>query len=292
MNHDPQILVMGLPASGKTTFLAALWHVLNEKSGSTSLALTSFSADRTYLNSIMQRWQACEQMARTTIEHEADVVLKLARGQTNFSLTYPDLSGETFQQQLQDRRISETYFALIQNATGILLFVHPRFREPTSLSYLQQVGAVLPNKPSPGPQPGDAGPAGTTRPWSIDLLPSQVALTELLQFVLEYAPNRIRLGVVISAWDIVSGLPTTGTPDVFLARGMPLLHQFLVANADRIEHTVFGVSAQGGDITQEATKRELQNLPEQGDRIAVHQGEAKSHDITLPIAWLLDGVSS
>jgi hypothetical protein len=91
---------------------------------------------------------------------------------------------------------------------------------------------------------------------------------------------------MVSAWDLVENL---GAPHEFVARELPLLQQFLEANDDVFAHCVFGVSAQGGDITVEAEKQTLLELDDALKRIKVRQRQETSQDITKPIAWLLGG---
>lgn len=291
MSTAANLLFMGLPGSGKTTFLAALWHVLDERSSETRLKLKGLSVDRTYLHQITADWQKCSQVQRTKLEHEQVVNLSLSSGTTEFELTVPDLSGEGFEQQLRDRRIGVEHHQNIQRATGLVLFVHARVKEGTRLSYSRQLSAVLDGAPSQCAGTDSAG--GNTQkpaiePWSIEKLPTQVALVELLQFALESVVRKVRLAVVISAWDLVEKASFTGTPQEYLKRELPLLRQFLDSNDDRLEHTVFGVSAQGGDITVEEQKTALLGFDDALKRIKVLHGSESSQDITRPIAWLLE----
>lgn len=143
MSTEANLLFMGLPGSGKTTFLAALWHVLDERSSETRLKLKGLSVDRTYLHQITADWQKCSQVQRTKLEHEQVVNLSLANGTTEFEITVPDLSGEGFEQQLRDRKIGVDHHGYIQRATGFVLFVHARVKEGTRLSYSRRLSAVL-----------------------------------------------------------------------------------------------------------------------------------------------------
>lgn len=291
MSTAANLLFMGLPGSGKTTFLAALWHVLDERSSETRLKLKGLSVDRTYLHQITADWQKCSQVQRTKLEHEQEVNLSLASGTTEFELAVPDLSGEGFELQLRDRKISVEHHGNIQRATGLVLFVHARTKEGTRLSYSRQLSAVL-DSASPQHAGTDAAGGNTQKPvikpWSIENLPTQVALVELLQFALESVVRKVRVAVVISAWDLVEKASFTGTPHEYLSREMPLLRQFLDSNDDRLEHTVFGVSAQGGDITVDEQKKALLGLDDALKRIKVLHGKETSQDITRPIAWLLE----
>lgn len=282
MSNPANLLFIGLPGSGKTTFLAALWHVLNDRSSATSLRLTKLSGDRTYLNQITKEWRECSQVPRTNLQTEQVVVLHLdGDGFGAFDLSIPDLAGEAFKQQLSDRRISRYHDEFVQEATGVMLFLHPDVEKGTQLTQALRLEAAL-----GGTQERDAstGSAGTDTTWSAEMLPTQVKLVELLQFLLERAQRKVRVAVVVSAWDLVDVL---GAPHELVSRELPLLHQFLEANDDMLEHSVFGVSAQGGDITIATEKQTLLELDDALKRIKVRQGQKISQDITKPIAWLL-----
>lgn len=278
------VLFIGLPGSGKTTFLAALWHVLNDRSTATTLKLTKLSGDRTYLNGIAKEWRECSQVPRTNLQTEQVVVLHLdGDGFGSFDLSIPDLAGEAFKQQLTDRRMTLRHDAFVQGATGVMLFVHPDIQKGTQLTMARRLEAEL-----PGTHEEDAttGSGGANNAWSPDLLPTQVKLVELLQFLLERTQRKLRVAVVVSAWDLVDNL---GAPHEFVARELPLLKQFLETNDDLFEHSVFGVSAQGGDITVEEEKQTLLELDDALKRIKVRQEQKTGQDITKPIAWLLGG---
>jgi len=276
------LLFIGLPGSGKTTFLAALWHVLSDKSSPTTLQLTKLSGDRTYLNQITSKWRECSQVPRTNLQTEQSVVLHLeGEGFGSFDLSIPDLAGEAFKLQLTERRISRHHSDFIQAATGIILFLHPDVHKGRQLTQVLKLEANLPQAVK---EKQDS--SVLVKPWSHEVLPHQVQLVELLQFLFEQTENRLRVAVVVSAWDLIES-PHIGPPNTFVEQKLPLLHQFLVANNDLMDHVVFGVSAQGGDITVAAQKKGLLELDDALTRIRVRQGQDTGHDITKPIAWLL-----
>ena len=277
-----QLFFMGLPGSGKTTFLAALWHVLDDQSSSTSLRLTRLSGDRTYLNRIAEAWRSCSPVERTTLQTEENVRLFLeSEGLGEFELAVPDLSGEAFELQLTDRRMSVQHDAIVQQATGIILFLHPDIQKGTQLSQALQLENAISGSAPHGSDSAENN-AAIVVPWSIENLPTQVKLVELLQFVLERAPRRMRIAVVVSAWDLVDRMGLS--PVEYVSREMPLFRQFLDSNQEEMEHEVFGISAQGGSIPDEKTSLlALDAL----DRIKVCHGNDTWRDITRPIAWLL-----
>lgn len=282
MSNPANLLFIGLPGSGKTTFLAALWHVLSDGSSATTLKLTKLSGDRTYLNQITKEWRECSQVPRTNLQSEQVVVLHLdGDGFGSFDLSIPDLAGEAFKQQLTDRRISRHHDAFVQAATGVMLFLHPDVRKGTQLTVARELEATLTGIQKGEPSASSAVP----NTWSSEMLPHQAKLVELLQFLFERTQRRLRVAVVVSAWDLVESLGRP--PHSVVSRELPLLQQFLETNDDLLEHAVFGVSAQGGDITVASEKQSLLELDDALKRIRVRQDQDTVQDITKPIAWLL-----
>lgn len=254
--------------------------MLEERGSTTNLRLAQTSEDRTYLNQIAKEWRDCSQVLRTNLQLEQIVVLHLeGPGTGGFDLTVPDLSGEAFEQQLTDRRMATHHDEFLQQATGLILFVHPDVHKPTQLTQAIHLEAEIRGTDDTGGS--DGSPIVS---WSIEKLPTQVKLVELLQFILERVQHRVRVAIVVSAWDLVDRL---GAPDEFLSHELPLLRQFLDANDDLLEHAVFGVSAQGGDITDPRAKQVLLELDDALNRIRVSHALVTNNDITRPIAWLL-----
>lgn len=280
MSDSSNILFVGLPRSGKTTYLAALWHVLEDQSSLTKLKLKKLSADRTYLNLIVDAWRTCRPMSRTTLQ-ETTVALHLeGDGFGEFTLSVPDLSGEAFDQQIEHRKMSAAHATLFRQADGVLLFVHPDVKSGVQISDQNQL-AVSIGGTTEVEHVGNE-PAAVPVPWKAELLPTQVQLVELLQFLLELVDRRLRVAVVVSAWDLVEEIGQT--PREFMSGRMPLLKQFFDANDDILDNAVFGVSAQGGQIPDDKFKLlEIDSLK----RINVCHDNEKGHDITKPLAWLL-----
>jgi hypothetical protein len=202
-------------------------------------------------------------------------------GLADFELAIPDLSGEAFELQITERRLSRHHDELVQKSTGVMLFIHPDdVKKGTRISIGDEVAVSI---GAAAHRPTDEGASGLV-PWSVEGLPTQVKLVELLQFILERVSRRLRVAVIISAWDLIESQPFG--PIEIVSRHLPLLHQFLTANIDLLEPHVFGISAQGGDITQDNDKNALLEINAL-ERIRVREGISESHDITRPLAWLL-----
>src|SRR6266508_2314627 len=276
-------LIVGLPSAGKTTFLAALWHVVEYDGIDASLVLDSLEGDREYLNEIRGRWLRCEPQRRTSSSSEASVTMSLRdrNAGTTTQVHMPDMSGESFRAQWTARRWTRHYDDLVSCCNGVMLFVHPiGVREPRRIDEADALVAALGSAEEFVEQPARSPliPA-----WNPDDAATQVQLVELRQFIGARSDRRLRLAIVISAWDIAGR--TASSPEHWLRGRLPLLWQYGSANDDTWVTDIFGVSAQGGDFEKDADRLLNEHVP--AKRIIVIKGETKTHDITLPVKALM-----
>jgi hypothetical protein len=267
--------IVGLPRSGKTTFLAAFWHLVNAGEVSTTLALSKLVGDHRHLNAIWEAWRRGDEVAHTSLAGEAIVSIHLQDIGTGRDVTlgFPDLDGESFRQQVQRRICNTAYVNGLDGPGGILLFIMAD--GPIDGVTLTDLSAVL---------EGAADHKGSSREWTPHLLPQQVQLVELLQFLQRppFHRRRRRVAVVVSAWDAV--LTPRPSPNEWLEREYPLLHQFLQTNTASFDLRVYGVSAQGCDLKSDQKEELLKGVP--SERVQCIGPDGESHDLTDPVAWL------
>lgn len=284
-------IMIGLPKAGKTTFLAALWHVLESEELPETLRLERLHGDQSYLSEIRRKWLVCQQLERTFINTEQVVSMVLhdpRRGLTT-EMVIPDPSGESFRLQWQEQTCTRQYHELAKAATGALLFVNAQHVKRSN-----QIPREIPDECDANPTAKGAPTAAATTEeqvgvdWTADHAPTQVQLVELLQFLMAQRPpgaRRLQLAVSISAWDKVQEVSLQETePAAWLARCLPLLHQFLRANPESFAWRVYGISAQGGDLNE---AQALLDKPQPSERIIVVGPDCGPHDITAPIRWIM-----
>ncbi len=294
MSHNQtKHLFLGLPESGKTTFLAALWYYLTHGEENAELSVEVLPNDRTYLNSISGIWLKGEKQTHTTGSSIIDVTLSLHNRttQSTASLHIPDLSGELFTHHWSDRMWSDSFNSLASNANGVLLFLHPNHNYIGLL--ISEINA------GEAELDGDAGQhsnqietdseehATTVAEFDPEKVPSQTILVDQLQCLLGHPchHDRLSLSVIISAWDEMTD--SQMAPMEWIREYVPFLHQFLMANHKRITVRAFGISAQGGDYDIKVEKDKLLLLPNPTDRILVHDGQTTTNDISAPIKWMM-----
>jgi hypothetical protein len=279
------IVLMGLPATGKTSFLAALWYLVQHSQVLSGLRLEKLEGDSKYLNQISQAWVGYEPVPHTRIDSETVVSMALKDLQTGrtVTLSFPDLSGESFTLQWTMRQFTQGYDNFLQQASGAILFITPlQYIKPIRIDMANPLLEEITGGQEAQESPQDA--SSPPKPWNPERAPTQVQLVELLQFISgrDYFTPPFRLAVVISAWDQLTRL--NKTPAEWLAREFPLFHQFLHGNITLFESAIYGVSAQGGDYSQRAPL--LEKTP--SERIEVVGVNIRNpHDLTEPLQWLM-----
>jgi hypothetical protein len=287
---EHKILVVGLPQTGKTTFLAALWDVVSTGEVADSLRLVTVSGEKQHLNELRDRWADCHEVIRTRIPNERQVSMTLHEGRTNKTceVFFSDMSGESFEKQWTERVWTLAYRDLVHDTVGVLLFVHPASLKEARL--IRDAQPLMKHLVRGGPAGGKASaPEGEkTVPPEPHYAATQVQLVELLQFIRRGKPagvGGLRIAVIVSAWDLVLKVERRRTPETWLAERMPLLDQYLRAHSDATPFRVYGVSAQGGDLATETDR--LRNHHRASERIIVQRGQQRSHDITAPVQWAM-----
>ena len=286
MSEKSNCLFVGLPGSGKSTFIAALWHLLETKELETNLEINTLPADRTYLNKLRNSWLICKPVERNKFGHNNNIVLNIEQKTSgrNADFIFPDVSGEMFEVQFERRKISEDYATTLQSTSGAILFINPEhLKRPVLIGDLkfdeEDDGEVLNSDISNLPPQ-----------WKHkDDAPTQVILIDLIQMIMSFIPPPLKLAVVISAWDLIKNAVDLEyrqkSPPEWIKLELPLLHQYLKSN-DKIEHTIFGISAQGGKYDGDISS--LHNMNKQSERIKVEYEGSTTNDISQPINWIFN----
>lgn len=283
--NDRSVVIIGLPGSGKTTYLAALWHLITERDVDTMLRFHKLTqGESSHLNAIAARWRDAKEQDRTAIGGNRLVSMNLKDiSNTPVRLTFPDVAGEAYRRMWEEREC-DPFVAETLKAGGVLLFIHADTIRPPQWV----VDEVTLSK-----KLGLPVPANEAVPWHPRLAPTQVQLVDLLQLLrsppLDIGPRR--LAVMLSAWD--KGAAEGLLPPVFLETKLPLLAQYLRLHADGWLPRIYGLSAQGGDYdsielaNRKPQAEELRNLKHPSTRIHLLWNGQESHDLTEPVAWLM-----
>lgn len=279
-----QALLVGLPASGKTTYVAALWHVIAGQDVAGALALEVLDAPVDHLSALRRRWLRVEETHRTSSSAEdvATIKVRPRDGGPIVEIVVPDLAGESIQQGLIDRQWAGDFADFVLRSTGVLLFVHAG--NVVESWPITDAIAIAGEEERPTPEASVAH-ASVASEWRPGDMSTQVKLVDLLQLLCDHIQkDPFRLAVIVSAWDLVAD---EVSPSEWLTKTLPLLDQFLASARSRLDSRVYGVSAQGGQLPEDVDQ--LRAYTKASDRIqVVLDDSAPTHDITAPIRWALN----
>ncbi len=278
------ILMAGLPETGKTTFLAAFWHVVESGGTGGSLRLERLPPVRSYLESIRSSWLSLERQGRTLTPTFEDNRMLLCRPDDNqqFELVFPDLKGEIYEQMLLKRMWSREFQGLIDRVSSIALFINPdKVRPSPSIQEVNDLAQEIEDGAT-------ANTKSEAQPWDYALASTDIHVVDLLQLLVGGQTWRRvdRLAVIISAWDIVREQGVS--PTELLRHRLPLLSQFLTSMQWSVRTNVFGVSAQGGDFQKDREHLAAIHRPEERVEVVDSSGLSLGANITTPILWMLD----
>ncbi|MBA4760006.1 MAG: hypothetical protein H2052_17075 [Sphingosinicella sp.] len=272
-----RILVAGMPSSGKSTYIAALRHVLVANEISCVLELVGLSPEESHLNRLELDWVDGKMVQRTQSASETWVELQIRDRTTQESivLALPDLKGESFEQPATLGHLQDDLQKELEAASSVMLFTSAD-REDDKL-LISDIADILDNS-------DDTDVPG--QPFDAREMPEEVKIVELLQFA-NRRPRLSRqrkLALIVSAWDVVADCAQT-EPYYWLATNCAMLEQFLRFNSHLWDVRVYGISAQGGRLPED--RERLMKISKPSERIKVVGHGAEQHDITAPLRWLI-----
>jgi len=266
-------ILLGLHASGKTTFMAALWDLLQHDYSPTDLfnLINIHLIDTEYLTEIHEFWSAYKEVLHTRYEdrHHIDLYIQNINSQRQHTLSFLDLPGDIFRECWTERHWDESIDQYVQNADGVILFINPiNQMYPNSINEVYEVYHDVFLDPQDYPFDIDSffedmAIPWDVKPWEADDAPSQVKLIDLLQIVLQKCHPDCRFTIIVSAWDTIQF--NNISPELWVGRRLPLLMQYLISNFSyRKNFKIFGLSAQGAPYSpgaeRERAKQKLENL--------------------------------
>jgi hypothetical protein len=261
-----KIMMMGLPDSGKSTFVAALWQIARSPSVPEALRLGTLNGDYSYIIDLHRLWSRGKQLSRTEMGQEGIVSIPLksrnpkSRFTDEVEIILPDLSGESFSHQWELRTMLVDYYEHLKEAAGLLVFVHSQKYNPGEMLgyHTRELEAILDEDEIEG-QGADSGDE------SVDPMTLQAAEREITQLnneeattkeghpieVVQFQPKNVatqtkvvdllqqaiwlteeghirKVALIISAWDLVQD--SIKTPLEWIESSMPLLAQYLRSN--------------------------------------------------------------
>lgn len=291
-------LIAGLPYAGKSTYLGALWYVVNNASIKDTFALKASESnppeDVEQLTALSRRWMRVEDMERTSMDVSNNICFNLTPigGGEDFELYVPDFKGESVHQIITGNQPKE-FDEWCNNSDTLLYMMNEVKPNRFADDYYQ-------DKDEAG---GDT--MGQLTAVNVpDFDPKRMPTCAQNMLILRYLTTLKHFSKVViclTAWDKVITENADTIPEDYVREESPALYNFIKYHCSDV--VFFGLSAQGKEYeyedyeekgeklkrVTEACRKKLQDATRKCERAFVVAGneKEKNFDITLPIAELL-----
>lgn len=284
---NKKVFMMGMPSSGKTTYLASLCRLLLYGRQETEWKLDTKDVPDGFerIKKCIKNLNSYEAVERTHgIEfYNVDLALYDER-QKCIQFIVPDSSGEIFRDLVYDRRIPVNIMNQIIESDILLFFVNVNTMVSEKRiklgekSAIQQLNEEQGDKSINSVENKEDEQSGNKEKKNNN----QSALVELLHSIVYLVPHSLKIRFVISAWDLVEKEFNSDkiTPKEYIKSKLPLLYQYLLFNSKIIDYEIWGVSAQGGDFDDEEDLLKLQSGNDEDYVYVVDSKANVSKDLT------------
>jgi hypothetical protein len=276
MSEQRTVSLIGLPRTGKSTYVGALWLLVQDPKVK-DIREEDFTGDRSYINWLSQQVADGIVIDRTEVDSDQGLSMKLDfAGKGTVQLDMPDLAGEAARELVEQRVWHRPLGDAISRSDALMLFVHPdKTRAPSPANLATSVATASERNAEEGePRKGPEFTAAQAC--------TAAKLVEVLENVLDLRSDiwPVPVALVISAWDRRSNPELT--PRRWLDDRLPGVSGFMDTNPDVIRPAVFGVSAQGGRLPEE---RDTLMKMDVAERVFAADGDGNSIPLFAPLQW-------
>jgi energy-coupling factor transporter ATP-binding protein EcfA2 len=266
MAANNELLIIGPPKSGKTTFLAQLYGRLINRIGRLKLVETPDNIDA--IKKAYDRLADGQESEPTPSMDNLEVKIKVLQDDHEFVLHCKDYGGEQVRDLVVLLEYDKTWVERAKNNDRWILFIRPsEIEHRFDLS-----------------KKGFAKQDNGEKKEVITGTSDQSHFIELIQVLLHARETGMkepienpRLLIVLTCWD---ELNTRATPEEVLQQKMPLFFQFIATNWVFGKYKIIGVSAQGFPLkTEVARNKYLDELPENFGYLVLNDNP-KEKDLT------------
>lgn len=278
-----KVFMIGMPSSGKTTYLASLCRLLLYGGQETGWKLDVKDVPEGFerVQILIKNINSYKAVKRTYGLELNNVALSLYnQNQEWMQFVVPDSSGEIFRDLVYDRRIASNIMDHIVESDMLLFFINVNTMISEERIKLGEKSAIKQLNEEQGDKVTQSA-EDIVEEYARDRENEQIkskeqvknkekeqkkynnqsALVELLQIIIYLVPHSLNIRFVISAWDLVEKefKQEKVTPKEYIKIKLPLLYQYLEFNSKLIDYEIWGVSAQGGDFDDEDDLKKLQS---------------------------------
>ena len=260
-------MIAGLPGSGKSTYIGALWYCLMHPDNIEGIKLVAdkmnLADDLTVLNRLSDAYKNMQLIDRNYSDQNETVQinLKVADSDTRLQVEVPDFLGENFR-DLVELKESELVSKWLNDTDTLVYFMN----EVTPPEFEDDHGPEDDESPMP---------AKDVPPFSIKTI-SAVAMNIMVLKCLLSKKTFKKVVIVLSWWDknTENGV-VPNNPQKYLKEYSPALFNFIQYHIPKFE--IIGLSAQGQEYPKEdqgndeATKKEIKAKTREGKRSFVER---------------------
>lgn len=276
-------MIAGLPGSGKSTYIGALWYCLMHPEKIEGIKMVAdkmnLADDLTVLNRLSDAYKYVKLIDRNYSDQNETVQinLKVADSDTRLQVEIPDFLGENFR-DLVELKESELVSEWLKDTDTLVYFMNevtpPEFEDDH------------------GPEDDDSPmPAKEVPQFSIKTI-SAVAMNIMVLKCLLSKKSFKKVVIVLSWWDQKTNNGTTkNNPQEYLKDNSPALFNFIQHHIPNFE--IIGLSAQGQEYPKEdqgnyeVAKKEIKAKMREGKRSFVEIEDEIIHDLSLPLYLLI-----
>lgn len=276
-------MIAGLPGSGKSTYIGALWYCLMHPEKIEGIKMVAdkmnLADDLTVLNRLSDAYKYVKLIDRNYSDQNETVQinLKVADSDTRLQVEIPDFLGENFR-NLVELKESELVSEWLKDTDTLVYFMNevtpPEFEDDH------------------GPEDDDSPmPAKEVPQFSIKTI-SAVAMNIMVLKCLLSKKSFKKVVIVLSWWDQKTNNGTTkNNPQEYLKDNSPALFNFIQHHIPNFE--IIGLRAQGQEYPKEdqgnyeVAKKEIKAKMREGKRSFVEIEDEIIHDLSLPLYLLI-----
>ena len=266
-----KILLAGLPAAGKSTYITALWAI--EKDGKSGHLLTcdGMPSESLYIDSMRENWMVLKEVRRTAFAEPQEITLPMKSTQTGekVNLSIPDFKGEIFLKIL-DNDVSNEIEEWCDKSSGILFMLNLGEYSPQMLQ--EQVSV---------PRPKVDLEKVVMTSSDIDIAIQNLLLLKYLYEHMDDCP----IAICFSSWDAIDTNDEKKINE-WVMENHPCIYNYVKEHFSKFKF--YGISAQGANYEEldEGSGDKLAEKTTIKERAFVYT-EKKSFDITEPIYFLI-----
>ncbi len=271
-----RMCLVGLPATGKTTYIAALWAYLTSGAPNATYRVLTMPKDTKYLNAIANAWAARQDMPRSstgatdTVEFTIEI-----EGRDPVTVVLPDLPGELFLNAIRRPAIDSVVAAAVETSDLLLFFVNGQ-----EAKTFTPLGDQEPPEDA-GHAEDESAALGELNEFVVGELDADTLNTELMErlcFLLR-DQSLPPIVVVVSAWDALEG--KYASPEDWFRAEQPMSWQYVDGLRSQTTVGVVGVSAQGADYRDDP---DIHHKPT-AERAWGRADTVTKTDIAGPLLW-------